>query len=186
MENNNSQNIKEHTKCKPYVKPLEIETTPSEPSTVDTENTYEPLIMVFDVEHTGCKEQLIIQLSWGMYKQDGTLVEMNDYYLEPTDYIYIYISPRASDKHHITFEALLHNSNKLKLETLLNELMTDLTNCKTLVVHNMKNDLSTSSNELLRCDMINIIVMNTFAQWHKPKHIVIVKRCIKSFKTAKT
>ena len=118
--------------------------------------------MVFDVEHTGCKEQLILQLSWGMYKQDGTLLEMNYYYLEPTDYIYIHISPRASDKHHITFEALLHTSIKLKLAILLNEFMTDLTKCKPLVAHNMTSDLSTLNTELLRCDMINKIDINTF------------------------
>ena len=48
--------------------------------------------MVFDVEHAGCKKkQLILQLSWGMYKQDGTLLEMEYYYLEPTDIIHIYI-----------------------------------------------------------------------------------------------
>ena len=36
--------------------------------------------MVFDVEHTGCKEQIVIKLSWGMYKQDDTLLEM-EYYM---------------------------------------------------------------------------------------------------------
>ena len=102
----------------------------------------------------------------GMYKQGGTLLEIKYYYLEPTDFIYIYIyvyvciSPRASDTHHTTFEALLHKYNKLKLEILLNECMTDLTKCKTRVAHNMKSDLSTLSNELLRCDMINQIDMN--------------------------
>ena len=35
-------------KCKSYVKPIENETTPSETSTVDTENMYEPLIMADD------------------------------------------------------------------------------------------------------------------------------------------
>ena len=78
--------------CKPCVKPIENETTPSESHTVDTENLYEPVIMVSDVEHTGCQEQLVLQLSWGMYKQDGALLEMNGYFVEPTDlYIYIYI-----------------------------------------------------------------------------------------------
>ena len=38
--------------------------------------------------------------------------------------------------------------------------MTDLTKCKTLVAHNMKSDLSTINNELLRCDMVNKIDMN--------------------------
>ena len=39
--------------------------------------------------------------------------------------------------------------------------MTDLTKCRTLVAHNMKRDLSTLNNELLRCDMINKTDMNT-------------------------
>ena len=30
-------------------------------------------IMVFDVEHTGCMEQFVLQLSWGLYHRDGTL-----------------------------------------------------------------------------------------------------------------
>ena len=38
---------------------------------------------------------------------------------------------------------------------LLNEFMTDLTKCGTLVAHNMKSELSTLNNELLRCDTNN-------------------------------
>ena len=128
--------------------------------------TYEPLIMVFDVEHTGCKKRLICQLSWGMYKQDGTLLEMKDYYLEPINFIYI--RPGASDKQHVTFEALLHKSNTLKLEMLLNGFMIGLTKCETLVAHNAKSDLSTLSNELLRCDM-HKIDMNTFCTMAQTK-----------------
>ena len=75
-------------------------------------------------------------------------------------YIYIYISPRASDKHHITFEALLHKSNEFELEMLLNEFIIYLTKCKTLVAHNVKSDLRTLKNELLRCDMISNIDIN--------------------------
>ena len=86
-----------------------------------------------------------------MYSQDGTLLEMN-YYLEPTDFIRT--SPRASDKHHITCEALLHKSNNLELEILLNGFTIDLTKCETLVAHNVKSGLGTLNNELLRCDMI--------------------------------
>ena len=40
--------------------------------------------------------------------------------------------------------------------------MTDLAKCKTLVAHNVKSDLSALNNELLRCDMVNKIDMNTF------------------------
>ena len=115
--------------------------------------------MVFDVAHKGCKEQLILQLSWGMYKKDGTLLKMKDDYSEPTDVLYS--SPRASDKHHIACEALLHKPNELKFGILLSGFMTYLTKCETLVAHNMKNELSTFNNELLRRDM-NKIDMSTF------------------------
>lgn len=108
-----------------------------------------------------------------MYKQDGTLLKMKYYQLEPTDVVYL--SPRATDKHHITFESLLHKYNKLKLGTLLNEFMTDLIKCETLVAHNVTSYLSTLNNELLRCDMDTIDMNIFFAQWHTPKHIVIVK-----------
>ena len=75
-------------------------------------------------------------------------------------YIYICICPRASLKHHITFEALLHKPDTLILEILINECMTDLTKCDTLVAHNVKGDLSTLNNELRRCAM-NKLDMNT-------------------------
>ena len=113
---------KRTNKCKSH-KQIESETTQSE-STVDTDSIYESLIMVFDVEHTGCKEQLILQLSWGIYKQDGTLLEIKDYYLEPTDFIYI--NPRASNAHHITWGTLLQKPNKLNIGQMLNEFMSDL------------------------------------------------------------
>ena len=104
-----------------------------------------------------------------MYKQYGILLKMKYYYLEPTDVICI--SPRASDTHHITFEALLHKSNKLKLEILLNEFMTDLTKCETLVAHNVKSDLSAFNNELLGCDM-NKIDMSAFLHNGTNQHIL--------------
>ena len=78
--------------------------------------------------------------------------------------IYLYISPRASGKHHVTCEALLHRPNELKLEILLNGCMTVLTKCKTLVAHSVKSDLGTLSNELLRCDMVNKSDINTFCR----------------------
>ena len=53
--------------------------------------------------------------------------------------------------------------------------MTDLIKCETLVAHNVTSYLSTLNNELLRCDMDTIDMNIFFAQWHTPKHIVIVK-----------
>ena len=94
----------------------------------------------------------------------------------------MYISPRASDKHHITFEALLNKYNKLKLGTLLNECMTDLTKCKTHVAHNVKSGLGTLNNELLRCDMINNIDINTFCTMAQTKICCNCKDVLDRFK----
>ena len=49
----------------------------------DNNEKNEKPIMIFDVEHTGCSETLILQLSRGLYKHDGTLIEMKDYFLNP-------------------------------------------------------------------------------------------------------
>ena len=71
----------------------------------NTDKTHELLTMVYDVEHTGCTDALILQLSWGIYKRDGTLIEMKDYFLRPDHEIFIH--PRAIEIHKITYEALL-------------------------------------------------------------------------------
>ena len=62
---------------------------------VITKTKHKPVI-VFDVEHTGCCEAFVLQLSWGLYQHDGTLIQMKDYYLKPDGDIYIH--PRASEK----------------------------------------------------------------------------------------
>ena len=53
-------------------------------------------IIVFDVEHTGCRGKYFLQLSWGIYNLDGSLITMKDYYLKPTREIYI--NPFAIEK----------------------------------------------------------------------------------------
>ena len=65
---------------------IKEDTTPSDTdskSIKDTDKQHEPPIMVFDVEYNGCTEAFILQLSWGLYKRDGTLIEMKDYFLKP-------------------------------------------------------------------------------------------------------
>ena len=42
--------------------------TDNKSTTAESSTPLEPPIMVFDVEHTGCMEQLVLQLSWGLYK----------------------------------------------------------------------------------------------------------------------
>ena len=101
----------------------------------------EPPIMVFDVEHTGCMEAYVLQLSWGLYKNDGTLIKMNDYFLKPDAPIYIH--PRATYVHKITYEALLQKPNSLSITELLTRFMADVSRCKTLVAHNIKSDVKT-------------------------------------------
>ena len=119
----------------------------------------EPPIMVFDVEHTGCIYQHILQLSWCLYQHDGTLIKANDYFLQPDDTIYIH--PRAIEKHNITHEVLLQKQNKLRIAELLNTFMADVHKCETLVSHNIKSDLNTLNNELRRHNM-NDVNVNTY------------------------
>ena len=84
---------------------IKEDTTPSDTdseSTKDTGKKHEPPIMVFDVEQTGCTEAFILQLSWGLYKHDGTLIEMKDYFLKPNHEIYIFIhEPSRNTKYHM-------------------------------------------------------------------------------------
>ena len=114
----------------------------------------EPLTMVFDVEHTGCTFAYILQLSWGLYKRDGTLIEMHDYFLKPDGHIYIH--PRATEKHKITYEILIQKPNTLPIQELLTKFMADVSRCEKLVAHNMKSDSKTINNELLRYGMDHI------------------------------
>ena len=126
----------------------------------------EPPIMVFDIEHTGCTEVFILQLSWGLYKRDGTLIEMKDYFLKPNNIMYIH--PRAIEKHKITYEALLQKPNTLEISELLTKFTADALRCQTLVAHNMKSDLNTLNKELLRNSM-NEINVNTYCTMEQTK-----------------
>ena len=118
----------------------------------DIITTPEPTpVIVFDVEHTGCSEAFVLQLSWGLYQRDGTLVQMKDYYLKPDGNIYIH--PRASEITGITFETLLHKENVLPIHALLKEFASDVSNCEVLVAHNMNSDIKTLNKEFVRHNM---------------------------------
>ena len=56
---------------------------------VITKTKHKPVI-VFDVEHTGCSETLVLQRSWGLYQHDGTLIHMKGYYLKPEGDMHTY------------------------------------------------------------------------------------------------
>ena len=133
--------------------------------------------MVFDVEHTGCMEQFVLQLSWGLYHRDGTLIDMQDYFLKPNGQMFIL--PRAIDKHKITYEVLLQKTSTLEITELLTKFMADVSRCETLVAHNMKSDLKTLNNVLLRHDMEEINV-NTYCTMEQTKQFC--SRQAKSFK----
>ena len=122
--------------------------------------------MVFDVEHTGCTEAFILQLSRGLYKRDGTLIEMGDYFLKPDHEIYIH--PRAIEIHKISYEALLQKPNTLDISELLTNFTADVSRCGTLVAHSMTSDLKTLNKELLRNDM-NEINVNTYCTMEQTK-----------------
>ena len=53
------------------------------------EHVDETYIMVFDVEHTGCTDAHALQLSWGLYKRDGNLIETKDYFLQISNHRFI-------------------------------------------------------------------------------------------------
>jgi DNA polymerase III alpha subunit (gram-positive type) len=124
------------------------------------ENKSKPFIIVFDIEHTGCSDSFILQLSWSLYQRDGTLIEMKDYYLNPEDEIYI--NPRASAIHGITFESLLMKENSLCITQLLSKFMVDVSQCYTLVAHNMKTDIKTLNKELTRHNMDIALNLNSY------------------------
>ena len=130
---------------------------------VITKTKHKPVI-VFDVEHTGCCEAFVLQLSWGLYQHDGTLIQMKDYYLKPDGDIYIH--PRASEKTGITLEVLLQKENALPIQALLQEFASDVSNCETVVAHSMKSDIKTLNNEFARHNMDELKVQTycTMAQ----------------------
>ena len=132
----------------------------------NNENNEKP-IMIFDLEHTGCDEALILQLSWGLYKHDGTLIEMKDYFLKPTHEFFI--NERAIQIHKISYEILITKPNSLEILELLKTFIADVLICKTLIAHNIKSDLKTLNKELLRNDMndINVDTYCTMLQTKK-------------------
>jgi DNA polymerase III epsilon subunit-like protein len=136
-------------------------------------------IIIFDIEHTGCSEAFILQLSWGIYKEDGTLQEMKDYYLKPENEIFIH--PRAQIIHGITYESLLEEENSLDVKTLLKSFTEDLKHCKRLVAHNLNGDLKTLNKELFRHDMDEINV-ETYCTMKETKKFCNVKDKINRIK----
>ena len=142
---------------------IENKSTAAETSSTP-EHVDEKYIMVFDVEHTGCTDAHILQLSWGLYKRDGNLIETKDYFLKISKHIFIH--PRAIEKHKITCEVLLQKTNTLELTELLKQFTTDVSRCETLVAHNVKCDLKTLNNELFRNNMseLNASTYCTMAQ----------------------
>ena len=129
-------------------------------------------VVVFDVEHTGCREAFVLQLSWGLYLRDGTLLQMKDYYLKPESEIYIH--PRATEKTGITFETLLQKENVLPIEELLKEFANDVSKCEVLVSHNMNSDIRTLNKEYVRHNM-NEVKVNTYCTMAQTKKFCNLK-----------
>ena len=116
--------------------------------TKTTEPDISELIMVFDVEHSGTSVNRILQLSWGLYSDDGTLVRMSDFYVKPNEYIEI--NPYVSKKIRLTYDELLVKENKLPIQELLTKFMDDASKCKIVVSHNIGADTKTMNKELER------------------------------------
>ena len=134
--------------------------------------TIEPYTIVLDVEHTGCKESYILQLSWGIYNDEGILLRMSDYFLQPDNYIYI--NPYASKIHGITYESLLEKPNSLRIIDLLNRFIEDTKHCKTLVAHNMASDIKTINRDLMR-NNFDILSLSTYCTMAKSKQYCDLK-----------
>ena len=99
----------------------------------------QPYTIVLDVEHTGSKDESILQLSWGMYNDDGSLWRMNDYFSKPDTYVYT--NPQSNKLTSITHESLLVKKNSLRIKDLLNRFIEDTEHCKTWVAHNIAPDI---------------------------------------------
>ena len=123
-------------------------------------------VIVFDVEHSGCGDAYILQLSWGLYNNDGSLIKMRDYYLRPESEIYI--NPRASFVHGITYDTLLTKPNTLPINELLSEFVNDVLMCDVLVAHNINVDIKTVNRELSRHN-IDILNVNSYCTMVKTK-----------------
>ena len=123
-------------------------------------------VIVFDVEHTGCSDAYILQLSWGIYNSDGSLIQTKDYYLRPESEIYI--NPHASMVHGITYDTLLNKTNNLPINELLSEFVNDVLQCDVLVAHNMNVDIKTVNRELSRYN-IDKLNVNSYCTMVKTK-----------------
>ena len=88
----------------------------------------EPYTIVSDVEHTGCKEAYVLQLSWGVYNDDGSLSRSSNYFLKPDNHIYI--NPHVSQITSMTYESLLEQTNSLRIKELLSSFKEDTKHCK--------------------------------------------------------
>ena len=155
-----------------FVDGMEEVTTTADSESSKPEEQYS--IMVFDVEHSGTGENYVLQLSWGLYDDDGSLLLMNDFYVDPDDYIYI--NPHVVNKIGLSFEDLLTKPNRLPINELLTKFITDATNCKLLVSHNSTADINTMNKELERngFDKINA---QTYCTMKESKNYCNSKDC---------
>ena len=152
----------------------EVTTTADSETSTPEEQNIQNSVMVFDVEHSGTGENYVLQLSWGLYHDDGTLITMNDFYVDPDDYIYI--NPHVSKKIKLTFEDLLTKPNRLPIKELLTKFMTDAASCKILVSHHINIDMNTMNRELERngFDKINA---QTYCTMKESKNYCKAKDC---------
>ena len=114
----------------------------------NTDEPKEELTMVFDVEHSGRSDSQVLQLSWGIYTNNGTCLSMKDYYVKPEGFIDI--NPHVSKKIHLTYEELVEKQNALPVKELLELFLSDVAKSSLLVAHNMSADERTMNTEFRR------------------------------------
>lgn len=97
---------------------------------------------------------------------------MKDYCLKPEDKLYVH--PRASDTHGLTYDVLLGKTKSLDMTPLLNEFVTVLNDCYILDARKITGDLSTINNEFCNYNMENVNV-KTYRTMHTTKQYWTLK-----------
>ena len=137
-------------------------------------------IVVFDIEHTGCSNQKILQVSWRIYKNDK-LYRVYDYY---RNYKRIDINPIVYNKikNSIRFKTF---NNSASIRNILDYFCRDIEKADILVSHNIKCDINIINKEVSRNRKRKIIYPKLFCTMTNTKHFCNLKNKIGIIKNPK-
>lgn len=145
------------------------------------------MFLVFDTETTGLppkngrynenpknyikwKDCRIVQMSWLLCEQNGKVLKEKDYIIRPDNFI---IPEVATNIHGISTEKALQEG--IKLKTVINDFLTDLSDCNTLVAHNINFDYDVVLSEIYRMKDLYEIKNTEF--YNIEKYLQINKYC---------